>query len=91
MVMMMIAILALLIPSVAAAQSKFNLADAFEVLWRWLPFIVGSGFVMNLLISFFTMAIGTAAGVLLGLGQISLIAPLHCPSIASHINHHRAH
>ncbi|MFL2773001.1 MAG: hypothetical protein ACJ0DH_05425 [bacterium] len=65
MVMMMIAVLALLIPSVAAAQSKFNLADAFEVLWRWLPFIVGSGFVMNLLISFFTMAIGTAAGVLL--------------------------
>ena len=53
MVMMMIAVLALLIPSVAAAQSKFNLADAFEVLWRWLPFIVGSGFVMNLLISFF--------------------------------------
>ena len=43
MVMMMIAVLALLIPSVAAAQSKFNLADAFEVLWRWLPFIVGSG------------------------------------------------
>ena len=68
--------LALLIPSVAAAQSKFNLADAFEVLWRWLPFIVGSGFVMNLLISFFTMAIGTAAGVLLGLGQIYLTAPL---------------
>ena len=76
MVMMIIAVLALLIPSVAAAQSKFNLADAFEVLWRWLPFIVGSGFVMNLLISFFTMAIGTTAGVLLGLGQISLIAPL---------------
>ena len=75
-VMMLIALLALLYPTMAVAQSKFSLADAFQVLWRWLPFIVGSGFVMNLLISFFTMAIGTAAGVLLGLGQISLYAPL---------------
>lgn len=75
-VMMLIALLALLYPTLAMAQSKFSLADAFQVLWRWLPFIVGSGFVMNLLISFFTMAIGTAAGVLLGLGQISLYAPL---------------
>jgi len=71
-VMMLIALLALLYPTLAMAQSKFSLADAFQVLWRWLPFIVGSGFLMNLLISFFTMAIGTAAGVLLGLGQISL-------------------
>ena len=31
---------------------------------------------MNLVISFFTMLIGTVAGVLLGLGQISLIIPL---------------
>ena len=65
-----------LYPMVVMAQSKFTLEDAFYTLWRWLPFVVGSGFVMNLLISFFTMLIGTATGVLLGLGQISLLSPV---------------
>ena len=75
-VMMLMAVAALMFPTYAVAQSKFSLVDAFEVLWRWLPFIVGSGFVMNLLISFFTMLFGTTAGVLLGLGQISLYPPV---------------
>ena len=65
-----------LYPMVVMAQSKFTLEDAFYTLWRWLPFVVGSGFMMNLLISFFTMLIGTATGVLLGLGQISLLSPV---------------
>jgi polar amino acid transport system permease protein len=65
-----------LYPMVVMAQSKYTLEDAFSTLWRWLPFVVGSGFVMNLLISFFTMLIGTASGVLLGLGQISLLPPV---------------
>ena len=65
-----------LYPMVVMAQSKFTLEDAFYTLWRWLPFVVGSGFVMNLLISFFTMLIGTATGVVLGLGQISLLSPV---------------
>jgi polar amino acid transport system permease protein len=34
------------------------------------------GFGLNLVISFLAMAIGTAAGVALGLGQVSIIAPL---------------
>ena len=59
-------------PLVAMAQSHYTMNQAFYTLWRWLPFVVGSGFLMNLLISFFTMLIGTAAGLLLGLGQISL-------------------
>jgi len=63
-----------LYPMVVMAQSKYTLEDAFYTLWRWLPFIVGSGFTMNLLISFFTMLFGTVAGVLLGLGQISLLS-----------------
>ena len=58
------------------AQSKYTLIQAFATLWRWLPFVVGSGFVMNLLISFFTMLFGTVAGVFLGLGQISVVAPV---------------
>ena len=65
-----------LYPMVVMAQSKYTLEDAFYTLWRWLPFVVGSGFVMNLLISFFTMLIGTATGVVLGLGQISLLSPV---------------
>ena len=63
-------------PLAVMAQSKYTLNEAFATLWRWLPFVVGSGFVMNLLISFFTMLFGTAAGVLLGLGQISLLSPV---------------
>ena len=61
---------------VAIAQSQYTMSQAFSTLWRWLPFVVGSGFLMNLLISFFTMLIGTAAGLLMGLGQISLILPV---------------
>ena len=61
---------------IAIAQSQYTMSQAFSTLWRWLPFVVGSGFLMNLVISFFTMLIGTVAGVLLGLGQISLILPV---------------
>ena len=65
-----------LYPIVVMAQSKFTIEDAFYTLWRWLPFVVGSGFIMNLLISFFTMLIGTTTGIMLGLGQISLLSPV---------------
>jgi len=63
-------------PLAVLAQSKYSLIQAFATLWRWLPFVVGSGFVMNLLISFFTMLFGTVAGVFLGLGQISVFSPV---------------
>ena len=59
-------------PMSAAAQGKFTFADAFDALVRWLPFLVSSGFLLNVAISITTMAIGTVLGVLLGLGQISL-------------------
>ncbi len=59
-------------PMSASAQSKFTFADAFDALIRWLPFLVSSGFLLNVAISITTMAIGTALGILLGLGQISL-------------------
>ena len=58
-------------PFVAAAQSGYTMAQALDALWRWLPFLVTKGFVMNIVISFLTMAIGTVAGVILGLWQIS--------------------
>ena len=53
-----------------------TVGQALEALWRWLPFVVGQGFVLNLVVSFLTMLIGTIAGVLLGLGQISPLRPL---------------
>jgi polar amino acid transport system permease protein len=75
-VMVLLFLVISLYPMIVLAQSKYTLEDAFYTLWRWLPFIVGSGFVMNILISFFTMLIGTVAGVILGLGQISVHTPL---------------
>ena len=75
-VLLVIFLLISFYPLAVLAQSKYTLIQAFATLWRWLPFVVGSGFVMNLLISFFTMLIGTATGVLLGLGQISLLSPV---------------
>ena len=75
-VLLVIFLLISFYPLAVLAQSKYTLIQAFATLWRWLPFVVGSGFMMNLLISFFTMLIGTATGVLLGLGQISLLSPV---------------
>ncbi len=59
-------------PMSASAQGTFSFADAFDALIRWLPFLVSSGFLLNVAISITTMAIGTVLGILLGLGQISL-------------------
>lgn len=59
-------------PMSASAQGRFSFADAFDALIRWLPFLVSSGFLLNVAISITTMAIGTVLGILLGLGQISL-------------------
>ena len=75
-VLLVIFLLISFYPLAVLAQSKYTLIQAFVTLWRWLPFVVGSGFVMNLLISFFTMLFGTVAGVFLGLGQISVVAPV---------------
>ena len=75
-VLLVIFLLISFYPLAVLAQSKYTLFQAFATLWRWLPFVVGSGFVMNLLISFFTMLFGTVAGVFLGLGQISVVAPV---------------
>ena len=75
-VLLVIFLLISFYPLAVLAQSKYTLIQAFATLWRWLPFVVGSGFMMNLLISFFTMLFGTVAGVFLGLGQISVVAPV---------------
>ncbi len=63
-------------PYAAYAQGNFSTPQAFEALWRWMPFLVKSGFFFNVLISVLAMAIGTVAGAALGLGQISLHRPV---------------
>ncbi len=68
----MLVAVAALWPLTAAAQGTgYSTAKAFDALWRWMPFLIFSGFVFTILISFMTMAIGTVLGVFLGLGQIS--------------------
>ena len=42
---------------------------------KWTPLIV-QGFLFNLLVSVLAMALGTAAGLLLGLAQVSLLRPV---------------
>ena len=70
----------LLWPGIVLAQSNYSFGQAMDALWRWLPFIVGQGFVLNLIVSFLTMLVGTIAGVLLGLGQVSPLAAISKPS-----------
>ncbi len=71
-----IALVFCLWPGFALAQSNYSMGQALDALWRWLPFLVSKGFLLNLIVSFLTMLIGTIAGVLLGLGQISPFRPL---------------
>ena len=63
-------------PFAAAAQGGYTLDEAFDALWRWIPFLVTQGFTLNILISFLTMTVGTLAGVALGLWQISPSRPV---------------
>jgi len=69
-------VLAIAWPSVAMAQGRYSYLDATEALWRWVPFLITSGFFFNILISVLAMAIGTALGAMLGLAQISPSRPV---------------
>lgn len=70
-----VALLAVLVASVAIAQLQAAPAQATvsELLVKWTPLLL-KGFLFNLLISFFAMLIGTAAGVVLGFARISFHA-----------------
>jgi len=71
------ALAAIFIASVAVAQIQTPPAkpSVLELLVKWTP-LLATGFLFNLLISFFAMAVGTAAGLLLGFARISLKRPL---------------
>ncbi|WP_424988307.1 amino acid ABC transporter permease [Microbulbifer sp. S227A] len=59
-------------PVLAYAQTAATPPEnPFSVLVRWIPFLLTKGFVFTVLISVMTMLVGTVAGVVLGLCQIS--------------------
>ena len=68
-----IAILAIVGPCLAFAQSPEVGTSPFSVLLNWAPLLL-KGFIFNLVISVSAMALGTVVGAMLGLGQISLFA-----------------
>ena len=69
-------LLALMLLWPLTAEAAYTYGQAVNALWRWLPFLVKSGFLFNVIISFLAMAIGTVAGAALGLAQISQIAAI---------------
>ncbi len=79
--MLVIAAIIALWPALAMAQGRYTYTEAFQALFKWIPFIVVDGFLFNILISFFAMAIGTGLGVLLGLMQISPLRLIRYPAI----------
>ena len=65
---------AVFVASVALAQvtTSADKPSVIDLLAKWTP-LLAQGFLFNLLISLFAMAIGTVAGALLGFARISLV------------------
>lgn len=76
LVLLFILLFIMIGPALAQSAGRYTYSQAFDALLRWIPFLVKSGFFFNILISFLAMAIGTIAGALLGLGQVSLLRPV---------------
>lgn len=70
-----VAIVALWASAAIAQQPAAVKSTWFEVLIRWMPLLLW-GFVFNIVISLLAMAVGTLAGVPVGLAQISQWRPL---------------
>ena len=68
------ALIIVLWPFYSYSAGKFSIGDAFVTLTHWLPFLLKSGFIYNIIISLFAMFIGTMAGAALGLAQISKVS-----------------
>ena len=68
--------------AVAQIRTTGGSEGIIEALIKWTPLLLlgppgeFGGFVLNIAVSFLAMAVGTAAGLVLGLGQISLYAPV---------------
>jgi polar amino acid transport system permease protein len=65
-----------LLTTVAAAHpTGAAQANALAILLKWLPFVLG-GFLFNILVGMLAMALGTAAGLPLGLTQVAAFPPM---------------
>ncbi|MFQ5934851.1 MAG: amino acid ABC transporter permease [Acidiferrobacterales bacterium] len=79
-------LLVLLITLGVSEAAQAEKEGAWTILVRWMPFISWGqegqwqGFALNIIISFLAMAIGTVAGAILGLMQISLLLPVRTGS-----------
>ena len=71
--LMLVAFALLVLWPLTALAAGYDYGDATRALIKWLPFLVVGGFLFNLLISLLTMLLGTIAGIVLGLAQISPI------------------
>jgi polar amino acid transport system permease protein len=70
-----LAVVLVLATGAAAAQAAPGQPSVFSAIVKWTPLLL-RGFGFNLLISVIAMAAGTAAGVFLGLAQLSPRSPL---------------
>jgi polar amino acid transport system permease protein len=66
-----LAVIALFSLATVHAATSPSRSSVLEAVVKWMP-LISSGFLFNLLVSAASMALGTACGMLLGLGQISL-------------------
>jgi len=69
----------LLSAGIGHAQAGAGTASALEVLLRWMPLLL-KAFVFNIAISVLAMAVGTATGTVLGIGQLSGSRAVHAVS-----------
>ncbi|MBS8260435.1 amino acid ABC transporter permease [Roseibium polysiphoniae] len=70
-VLPLIAAVFLIWPTVVEAQTVYSAQKIMDIMAKWLPLLITQGFLMNVIISFFTMLFGTIAGLFLGLGRVS--------------------
>jgi polar amino acid transport system permease protein len=63
----------------AHAQAAPGPLSIIATIWKWTP-LIASGFLLNIIISFLAMAIGTVLGTPLGLAQISPQRPVRSVS-----------
>jgi polar amino acid transport system permease protein len=64
---------------IGEAQAGPGAPSIIATIVKWTP-LLAQGFALNIAMSFLAMAIGTAFGVALGLGQISLLSPVRMSS-----------
>jgi polar amino acid transport system permease protein len=74
-----LAVIFALSAGIAQAQTGEGKESIAATILKWTP-LLAQGFALNILISFLAMAIGTAAGAILGVCQISLLPPVRAGS-----------